>query len=1367
MSSVSFDREEILNFTISVTAVDTFNKVGSTQVIVLVNDLNDNNPVIRNLPHSLIINEDKKAGEIIYKVDAYDPDDNHKFIYKFCSDEWVEFFTLDHKKGYISVRKELKHNTFRQHLDTPIKLPVCVYDNDHKEAMQTLTITVKDINNHNPKFTRRTYSAYIYENDIKVSIHETRGIQAIDQDNPKISPIRYSLIDHQNSALPISEYFKIDPKTAQITVRNPPLDAETLTSHRFLGNLIVTDSGGLSDTSVLNLTVFDINDHKPRFEKKQYYIELGEDTPTNFVIFQAKATDEDKMSHIQYRITNDERTETGNKEDEKMFLMNPETGLMFLNQPFDYETKNRYMVNIQASDGVHFTTCRLYITIVDINDSKPTWNNNQVTEFTILENSKIDKFIYRFQATDLDTDSNLKYKVISTNPVRCSSWFNLDSETGVLSTATSHVDREVASKIVIYIAAIDLAGTTGSGTSGTDNTATDDLRITINVKDTNDNYPDFMKSPMYVDLYEESSPNTTIICLDSYTNDKDLGENAHLYYEIQGQEDYFFIERNSGCLKNKNKIDREKLPIYWHNIIETPVKICDKANAGKNELNQQLCIRIEVFVRIKDVLDRNPTWPSNVRRNTKFLVPENTEIGYVIGNIPLAIDEDENDPINYCMQTRKNSKNNKNRSSNRNTETDSVPFKLYGDELRLTNYVDYELQKEYGVYIHAINERTFGNCQLYERNLKLNPNKQTSISSILPVTVEITNINDNPPYFKTSEQMYALWYDTQVGKTISYFEAGDKDGVEDLVYDISSVYYQNEKDLETEARYNEELAVEQERIDLGGSSYTFDDQSRTFTTYQEPKIQKFYSEVTHKNLFALYQESKTRVLVKVNNTLSDYGHGKFTVTLRVRDNSPNNFLDYAKLIVPIVGRRHLILVSYKDNLMLSDASIRKKSKSSPGSSITDRNRNKPSKQTHEIANKAEQLLSNFTKNEVKIKSITKEPNGNLVLLLYAFNNKLQKILPAKDFSSDIYRTNADKNLQISGYKFEGAVINQAKTGLSGLLGPANSNNLLLVFMVMCSFVLILGSLILAVYFCLSSIRSKKKKNNQNIQKAQQAKQTAASASATASTAAPKVKRRRKQIYRNNRTENSDESTSCLQNTSSIDSEINKSSHSHSNSPEITEHENTEMTNLISQNSNSNSKSQTTTTTSNIPHSNSPTTTNESTGVSASASASNHCSNHSSSSSTGYGTGPGTGTLGRRMFASTNARNQQRRLKQQQQNNGRGQYPKTGTIERKFLQPKLFDIGPKPACSSRNSNNNNNTSTDNQSLHANTINRASNLNNHNNHVSVNLTPKYETLDRPKQSISFNTNMTQNYSSTLAKLLMPDGNESTIGRRRGCF
>ena len=108
MSSTPFDREETLNFTVSVTAVDTFNQIGSIQVIVLVQDLNDNDPLIQNLPNTLKIPEDTPVGKIIYTVEAYDPDHNSKFIFKFCKDDWVEFFTLDHKKGHISVRKELK-----------------------------------------------------------------------------------------------------------------------------------------------------------------------------------------------------------------------------------------------------------------------------------------------------------------------------------------------------------------------------------------------------------------------------------------------------------------------------------------------------------------------------------------------------------------------------------------------------------------------------------------------------------------------------------------------------------------------------------------------------------------------------------------------------------------------------------------------------------------------------------------------------------------------------------------------------------------------------------------------------------------------------------------------------------------------------------------------------------------------------------------------------------------------------------------------------------------------------------------------------------------------------------------------------------
>lgn len=82
---------------------------------------------------------------MIYKVQAYDPDKNTKFIYKFCKDDWVEFFTLDHKKGFITVRKELKYlakltSGDINWLEQDLELPVCVYDNDHREVIRTLRV---------------------------------------------------------------------------------------------------------------------------------------------------------------------------------------------------------------------------------------------------------------------------------------------------------------------------------------------------------------------------------------------------------------------------------------------------------------------------------------------------------------------------------------------------------------------------------------------------------------------------------------------------------------------------------------------------------------------------------------------------------------------------------------------------------------------------------------------------------------------------------------------------------------------------------------------------------------------------------------------------------------------------------------------------------------------------------------------------------------------------------------------------------------------------------------------------------------------------------------------------------------------------
>merc|ERR1712176_995039 len=163
---------------------------------------------------------------------------------------------------------------------------------------------------------------------------------------------------------------------------------------------------------------------------------------------------------------------------------------------------------------------------------------------------------------------------------------------------------------------------------------------------------------------EESPVNKTVLCLNEYVTDNDFGQHAVLRYELHGQEEFFMIDEKTGCITTKRVIDREILPSYWENTLETPVRICDNQKIDddididdididgennetndvfakfpkdeenkaaiqakiraekvkKENYNNQLCIKAIVKILIKDVLDKKPTWSSKIRKTTKFNV---------------------------------------------------------------------------------------------------------------------------------------------------------------------------------------------------------------------------------------------------------------------------------------------------------------------------------------------------------------------------------------------------------------------------------------------------------------------------------------------------------------------------------------------------------------------------------------------------------------------------------------------------------------------------------------------------------------------------------------------------------------------------
>ena len=240
--------------------------------------------------------------------------------------------------------------------------------------------------------------------------------------------------------------------TAEIKVRKGPVDLESVGRSNIGGILMVTDSGGLSDTAELNLTIFDVNDHTPRFRQERNYVQVQEDTLLGEVIWKAKARDEDRSSVLTYKLI-DEQAKSAT---DSPFQLNPKTGEIAVTKQLDYETKPTYEFRVEASDGEFIGYTHLYINLIDVNDVKPKWAENLQADFVLEENVPGGFKIAQFTAIDTDESARLRYKVISTKPIDAAGWFTLHPFSGVLATSPDAViDRERVNEVQLELLAVD------------------------------------------------------------------------------------------------------------------------------------------------------------------------------------------------------------------------------------------------------------------------------------------------------------------------------------------------------------------------------------------------------------------------------------------------------------------------------------------------------------------------------------------------------------------------------------------------------------------------------------------------------------------------------------------------------------------------------------------------------------------------------------------------------------------------------------------------------------------------------------------------------------------------------------------------
>ncbi|XP_043575577.1 cadherin-12-like isoform X2 [Chiloscyllium plagiosum] len=416
-------------------------------------------------------------------------------------------FTIDEITGDIHAiksldREEKSYYVLRaQAVDTETGRPV--------EPESEFIIKVQDINDNEPKFPDGPYVADVPEMSPAGSF--VVQITATDADDPTYgnsARVVYSILQGQ-------PYFSVDPKTGVIRTALSNMDREVKEEYQVIiqAKDMGGQMGGLAGTTMVNITLTDVNDNPPRFAKNVFHLKVPESTTVTSEIGRIKANDADigKNADIDYSIV------PGDGLNVFGIISNKTTqeGIISLKKPLDYENKKSYVFKVDAVDphpDEHFQsmgpfkdTATVKITVLDVDE--PPIFSRPFYIMDVYEDTNVGSIIGAVTAQDSDvSNSPVRYSIDeNTDQER---YFTIDEIDGTIAT-NDVLDREDISQYNISVVARKVSNPD----------LVSKVPVTIQVLDVNEYAPEF--SVPYETMMCENTKTGQIIMTIS-AEDKDM-----------------------------------------------------------------------------------------------------------------------------------------------------------------------------------------------------------------------------------------------------------------------------------------------------------------------------------------------------------------------------------------------------------------------------------------------------------------------------------------------------------------------------------------------------------------------------------------------------------------------------------------------------------------------------------------------------------------------------------------------------------------------------------------------------------------------------------------------------------------------------
>ncbi|XP_073722817.1 protocadherin-15b isoform X2 [Misgurnus anguillicaudatus] len=552
----TLDREITDHYTLTVTASDGKPDGTSTAtVIIVVTDVNDNDPVFDPLlPLNLTVQEEE-ANAFVGQVKATDLDSGVNGQVRYHLVTHTDLFRISSDGGIFTAvpldREERAH----------YHLLVEAWDGakDPRRATLTLSVTVLDVDDNSPVFSQPSYHVTLPENSPAGLI--ILNVSAVDPDLD--ANVTYSIRNVE-----ARQMFAVNPLTGELRVLRL-LDFEELLPNRTTQSFVVeaADGGGGKmppGLASVTVTVMDMNDFSPVFTQPLYRGMVAPNAIKGTVVTTVHADDADTQgtaaSRVHYKVDLAQFPYSSS-----IFDVEENSGNVFTRVNLNEEPNTKFSLAVIAYD-----------------DGKPMMFNKTLVEITVLQPSIIPVFTqeeYRFSPVSENApvgtlagvilaaaiNQTIVYSITEGNE---GGEFIVNNITGVISTAKP-LDYEINSSYVLRVEADSIRVVSSNlRAPSKSNTA----KVFIKVQDENDHPPVFT-NPLYLGGVAEDAKTFTSV-LQVQALDKDTGNYSAMLYRLiipptTDGKDGFIIEPFTGVIKTAIMYRNMRRSYFKFDVIAT------------------------------------------------------------------------------------------------------------------------------------------------------------------------------------------------------------------------------------------------------------------------------------------------------------------------------------------------------------------------------------------------------------------------------------------------------------------------------------------------------------------------------------------------------------------------------------------------------------------------------------------------------------------------------------------------------------------------------------------------------------------------------------------------------------------------------